>query len=212
MEIDQLFFQANLSKRRIWLLKGNVELYSLKQSFEKGVVWKFTLITSDDNELQVKGTLEKIENGKNVKFEVDQGRDAVYGNFLKVKEVVRISSLKEFPVFSSENVAFVLRVSVGFADQLKNFTDMDDEKKINGIAVSVFTSQRIFTEEEVLCVRGHLILEGVENLEVCAKLLAEFFPRKIITWLTYCTNVRAWTRNWNVYDEFESESEEDHFD
>ena len=57
--MERFYFGATLSRERVWLKNGNVELYSSKESLENGVMWKLTIALTSS--LDVEGYVEKIE-------------------------------------------------------------------------------------------------------------------------------------------------------
>ena len=194
--MEKFLFGASLAKPRSWLSSGNIELYSLKQSFaNKNVWWKFALSPTDSGE--VEGIVQKLECGEIVQFQAKNALHAIHGNFLNVQDIKKISKLEDFEIFRGEKIAFTLRVPINFEERSEPVKGKSEEKlEFDGILGKVSTSGRIFCEEEVSCVRGLLILEKVEELEVCAEMLATMFPKTMITWLTYCTNQAAWTYHW----------------
>ena len=65
--MERFYFSATLFRERVSLKNGNVEHYSLKESFESSVLWKLTI--SPTESLHVQGYVEKIENRQFVQFE-----------------------------------------------------------------------------------------------------------------------------------------------
>ena len=107
-EMEKFYFSATLSRERVWLKNGNVELYSLNESFENGVMWKLTL--SPTESLHVHGYVEKIENRQVVQFEDTDAVSAIKGDFSEVQNVVSVPPINDFSVFKSKEVTFTLRV------------------------------------------------------------------------------------------------------
>ena len=192
--MERFYFNAKLSEKRAWLNGGNVELYSLRKSFESGVMWKFTI--SPTESLSVEGYVEKIENGQVVKFEDNEAKSAIYGIFLRAKKPTPVPPMNDFPVFKGKDVAFTLRMPCTLQSELKEYQHIQKfSQLVLGRNVS-YRTNNIKRETRVSCVRGLLTLDQVLPLEECAEILAAAnFPREMITWLTYCTNVEAWTRN-----------------
>ena len=189
--MEKFYFSATLSRERVSLKNGNVELYSLNESLENGVMWKLTL--SPTESLHVQGYVEKIENRQVVQFEGSDAVSAIKGGFSKVQSIVSVPPMNDFFVFKSKEVAFTLRVPDNLQSELEEYQLQNFSREVLDLSVAVRTSN-IKREDTLSCVRGLLTLDRELPLEDCAEILAAAnFPRKMITWLTYCTNVEAWT-------------------
>ena len=189
--MEKYYFSATLSRERVWLKNGNVELYSLNESLENGVMWKLTL--SPTESLHVQGYVEKIENRQVVQFEDSDAVSAIKGGFSKVQSIDSVPPMNDFSVFKSKEVAFTLRVPDNLQSELKKYQLQNFSREVLDLSVAVRTSN-IKREDTLSCVSGLLTLDRELPLEDCAEILAAAnFPRKMITWLTYCTNVEAWT-------------------
>ena len=186
--MQKFFFSATLSKLRSWLSDGNVELYSLDESFDDGSLWKFTLAPSSS--LDIEGCVRKIKDGRVVTFQKEEAEDAIVGNFLRVSDIEEIESF-EFEFFTSNQVAFTLRVPDRRWEELQEFTCKC--WKEDGIQVETSDISR---ESKVSNVYGLLTLEDEKELEDCAEILAKYFPKNLITWLSYCKSEGGWKRSW----------------
>ena len=92
--MEKFYFSAKLSRERVWLKDGNVELYSLNECLENGVMWKLTL--SPTESLHVEGYVEKIENRQVVQFEDTDAVSAIKGDFSKVQNIVSVPPMNDF--------------------------------------------------------------------------------------------------------------------
>ena len=79
-------FSAALSARRVSIKDdGNTEVYSNNESFHEGVLWKLSILTpKPDNEFEVTGQIEKLQDGVPVPFELEEAKSAIYGTFFQV--------------------------------------------------------------------------------------------------------------------------------
>ena len=194
--MNQYFFSCTLSRERTWLSNGNVELYSLNNSFEEGVLWKFTMFPTQGTATQ--GFVEKLKNGQTVQFFKEEAVSAIQGNFLQVQNISPISTTNQFTFYDGRYVSFVLRAPIGQETQLHPFMNKNFQFNFNGMQVNVSTSSSITKTDRFSCVRGLLTLPQVINLEVCAEMLVQNggFPRHLFTWMNYCTNTGYWTWYW----------------
>ena len=188
--MQKFFFSTTLSKLRSWLSDGNVELYSLDESFDDGILWKFTLAPSSN--LDIKGSAQKIKDGRVIAFEMAETKAAINGNFLGVfdRPIEEMESF-EFEFLTCNQVAFTLRVPDIRWKELQEFTCKCWRK--GGIQVETSDISR---ERRVSNVYGLLSLDDENKLEDCAEILAKYFPKNLITWLSYCKSEEGWKRSW----------------
>ena len=171
---------------------GNTILYSLNESFVDDVLWKFSALESEDEE--IKGDIEKLRNGEPIEFEPEEAKSAIRGAFLGAENVELrefTESVEEEDLFEAKKVAFTLRTHVGDWADLKEF----EEKKWKDPREEFTMETGVIREENsVSNVFGLLIFDEITSLEKCSQILASFFPRKIITWMSYCVSEPGWRR------------------
>ena len=145
-----------------------MELYSLDESFDDGILWKFTLAPSSN--LDIKGSAQKIKDGRVITFEMAETKAAINGNFLGVfdRPIEEMESF-EFEFFTCNQVAFTLRVPDIRWKELHEFTCKCWRK--GGIKVETSDISR---ERRVSNVYGLLSLDDENKLEDCAEILAIF--------------------------------------
>ena len=192
-------FTATLSQPRRSILGGNTELYSNNQSFANGFIWKFTIAPTSGPYWNVSGFIEKINGAQNISFTTAEAENAVKGNFRAVANVVVRPDLNIFinfaNIFSDNQIAFTLRIEKLAPLCFRNALQ-DCQSKTLGDETFTITTSPMKTEEQVINVYGHLIVQTqpghVPSLSSCAEILAKCFPKYLITWLTYCTDAERW--------------------
>ena len=196
-----LDFEVFTSSERIWLeYKSNIEIYSLDKSFCQDILWKLNI--DRKNGKTVYGFLEKLEKKKKIEFSENEAILALKGNFLKAvleikfgKDITNDERLK-FNPYKGKNVAFTLRTTLDEKYALNEF-----ENKSNGNNfpnVEEIKTSSISERDFVANIHGLLITKETLPLEDCAEILANIFPRKLITWLTYCTDVQKYKRYFGI--------------
>ena len=203
--MDTAYFSARLSQPRSYIQNGNTEFYSLDHSFADGIWWKFTVISPSN---YVEGFIEKIKNNEKLQFEWNEAQKAIYGLFLKVKDIKQEKGLskkhKDFKPFENSKVTFSLRVERGCEDQLKKYEAKSDKGKtehLEGKEINYFwETGDIQLNEEVSFVGGILEFGNHEivSLEKSAELLSQYFPKSQITWLSYCVNAGGWRNSIDI--------------
>ena len=80
---------ATLSGQRVWIEDhGNTEIYSHNESFQEGTLWKLSILPPEsNNELEVNGQIEKLQDGVPVTFDREEAQSALYGTFLRASDV-----------------------------------------------------------------------------------------------------------------------------
>ena len=195
-------FSATLSKSRPSVLYGNTKLYSLNQNFSiDGYMWKF-IITPINEIMDVSGFIEKVNAVQSIPFTTEEAENAVKEVFLAVGNVEvlpQITSPISFCTFISSDIAFSLRVQKSSNSASGNELQQYASKPIildqlpQLLTISTSPIHHMTAVDNVFGLLRFQTFPGqVYSLEYCAELLAKYFPRHLITWLSYCTKVEAW--------------------
>ena len=196
-----LDFEVLISSERNWLeYKSNIEIYSLDKSFCQDILWKLNI--DRKNGKTVYRFVEKHEKKENIKFSKNEAIFALKGIFLKAdpklkfnKNPINEERLK-FNPYKGKNVAFTLRTKLNEKDALNEFENKNngnDFPNVEEIKTSPISKRYL-----VANIHRLLITKETLPLEDCAEILANMFPRKLITWLTYCTDVQKYKTRYGI--------------
>ena len=163
-------FSAALSARRVSIKDdGNTEVYSNNESFHEGVLWKLSILTpKPDNEFEVTGQIEKLQDGVPVPFELEEAKSAIYGTFFQVSKVTVYETMKPGKtreLYVGAEVAFTLRA--GDEEQCKALKQTEHINET--IDDCLIETGKMSLVERVSNVHGLLTLNKVIPLEDCAQ-------------------------------------------
>ena len=190
-----------ISSERSWLeYKSNIEIYSLDKSFCQDILWKLNI--DRKNGKTVYRFVEKLEKKENIKFSKNEAILALKGIFLKAdpklkfnKNPINEERLK-FNPYKRKNVAFTLRTKLNEKDALNEFENKNNGNDFSN--VEEIKTSPIFKRDLVANIHGLLITKETLLLEDCAEILANMFPRKLITWLISCTAVQKYKTRYGI--------------
>ena len=193
----KLPFTAKTSAGRIWLKdRSNIEVYSLNESFCNDILWKANIYRK--NEEIVEGFIEKIEKKKEIEFSEKDAESALRGIFLRCEPQIHMNmELENFIPYKATNVSFTLKTNLSEKEQLETHGNISEPGKNCSKFKKIKTSS-VVERRDVANVHGLLTTNQILSLEDCAEILAERFPRELITWLTYCTDVQRYQQFYKI--------------
>ena len=191
---EKMRFTATLPRPLEWILPGNTMLYSLNESFQMNILWKFIVFPARVAQLnQIESFIEKWQNGLPIPFQQSEAISAIKGVFTGVYNIMvppaATQLMQSVPSFTDSFVAFTLRIFDASKRPRLELTQNRNKENLN----CLIQTGTLKPERNAINVFGLLTTPGqICSLEDCSQILAGIFDKDLITWLSYCTNPDAW--------------------
>ena len=212
--MQKVYFDAVLSNDRKGIeQENNIEVYALKTSFfDDDILWRFSLYCVGVG-CKAYGFIEKVQNDKKLKFSWEEAKEAIRGNFLEVESVSMLEESRwKFNPPKGELrrcIAFTLRTWINSRKALENWKCWEKTQKFDDVENVTFWLETgdIKDRNKVSNVHGLITLQHeCSNIESYAHVLSRIFPKNLVTWLSFCSNPRAYRRK--LISEFPLEYED----